>query len=189
MYYAFYKHDCIKKGTLRDVAIYLKNKENNDLEPVIIISFDTGIQLDLDLSGSLLEIEQRFSEHDNKNLKVESQAPTAPKRGRPKLGVVGREVTLLPRHWEWLDSQRGGASASLRKLIDQARREHSRADAVRLAQDRSNRFLSAIAGDLPDYEDVTRALYAGNETDYRNLIKIWPKDVRHCAWEFAKDAF
>ncbi len=103
--------------------------------------------------------------------------------------MVGREVTLLPRHWEWLDRQRGGASASLRRLIDDARKLSAEADDIRTAQDRTNRFMSAIAGDLPGFEQATRALYAGNEHAFVAQVETWPKDVKTYTLVFADGAF
>jgi hypothetical protein len=98
-------------------------------------------------------------------------------------------VTLLPRHWEWLERQRGGASAALRRLVDDARKQTARSDGVRLAQDRTNRFMSAIAGDLPGFEEATRALYAGNERAFREHIGAWPKDIVDCTLRLCDGAF
>ncbi len=78
--------------------------------------------------------------------------PAEPRgRGRPKLGVVAREVTLLPRHWDWLNAQPGGASVALRKLVEQARRANGDADRARAAREAAYHFMSAMAGDLPAF--------------------------------------
>jgi hypothetical protein len=98
--------------------------------------------------------------------------------GRPKLGVVAREVTLLPRHWDWLGRQPGGASVALRKLVEDARHVHADRDTVRAAREATYRFMTAIAGDLPGFEDATRALFAGEAQRFGNLIDAWPADVR-----------
>lgn len=99
--------------------------------------------------------------------------------GRPKLGVVSREVSLLPRHWEWLAAQSGGASAALRRLVDGARRDPADDTAVRAARDAAWRFLAAIAPDVPRAEEVSRALYAGRYDDARRGAgDDWPPDVR-----------
>ncbi len=111
---------------------------------------------------------------------VESPGP-----GRPKLGVVGREVTLLPRHWEWLGTQPGGASVALRKLVENAMKTHRGADAARQRQEAAYQFLSAIAGNLPRYEEVLRALFAGDRPSMQAQMKGWPEDVRKCALEMA----
>lgn len=103
--------------------------------------------------------------------------PAPRPRGRPKLGVKAREVTLLPRHWDWLSQQRGGASAALRRLIDEARASQSTAP----TPNRAYRFLSALAGDLPNYEDALRALFAPDPTAFRAAMSDWPRDIREHA--------
>jgi hypothetical protein len=110
---------------------------------------------------------------------LRSPAPAGPGPGRPKLGVVSREISLLPRHWEWLQQQPNGASAALRRLVDQAR--NSPADQERRAQEAAGRFLSAVAGNLPGYEEATRALYAGDRERMASLIAEWPADLREYA--------
>ncbi len=104
-------------------------------------------------------------------------------RGRPKLGVVAREVTLLPRHWEWLSAQPGGASVALRKLVEQARLTHGERDKTRKAHERAYYFMSAMAGDMPGFEEATRALFANDMRAFGELIAAWPNDVRdHATW-------
>lgn len=187
-YLAFDAHTSLISGNLLTVAKHLKaHQESGNLTPVLIFDDDTGRQIDIDISGYDEDIIARFYEGAADDGGSEAMKPS--KRGRPKLGVVGREVTLLPRHWEWLDGQRGGASGTLRRLIDQARKHNSQADEVRNAQDSTNRFISAIAGDLPGFEDATRALYSGNEAAFKEQVKHWPKDVRKQALKFASGAF
>ncbi len=109
--------------------------------------------------------------------------------GRPRLGVVGREVTLLPRHWAWLEAQRGNASATLRQLVDQARREGEEADSVRRAQDAAHRFCNAMAGDRPGFEEAMRALFARDGGRFNAETYPWPCDIRdHARW-LAEDVF
>lgn len=118
-----------------------------------------------------------------------ASASAAPGVGRPRLGVVAREVTLLPRHWAWLAQQPGGASAALRRLVDEARRSHAERDSRRAATERAYRFMSAIAGALPGFEEATRALFAHDGEAFARRIESWPPDVRaHAAW-LARDAF
>ncbi len=187
-YLAFDGHTALISSNLLAVARHLKqHQESGNLTPVLIFDEDTGRQMDIDISGSDKDLLARFDEDSANDSGSEAAKPG--KRGRPKLGVVGREVTLLPRHWKWLDSQRGGASGTLRRLIDQARKQSSQADEVRNAQDSTNRFISAIAGDLPGFEDATRALYSGNEAAFKEQVKHWPKDVRKQALKFASGAF
>ena len=94
--------------------------------------------------------------------------------GRPKLGVQAREVTLLPRHWEWLAAQSGGASAALRRLVETAR---TAGRSQRERQDGAYRFMQAMCGDLPGYEEALRALYSAREPDFLALVDRWPDDV------------
>ena len=99
-------------------------------------------------------------------------------RGRPKLGVVAREVTLLPRHWEWLNAQPGGASVALRKLVEAARRTNGDADRLRAARDAAYHFMSAMAGNLTNFEEASRALFADDRRRFTSLIAAWPPDIR-----------
>lgn len=113
---------------------------------------------------------------------AESAAPNAPAaetrgRGRPKLGVVAREITLLPRHWDWLNSQPGGASVALRKLVENARRENAESDRRREEREAACRFLSAIGGDLPGFEEASRALFAEDRLRFAEKVAAWPGDV------------
>lgn len=112
-------------------------------------------------------------------------ATTRPGRGRPRLGVTAREVTLLPRHWEWLGTQPGGASAALRRLVDQARRDNLADDRNREAREAAHRVMTTLAGDLPGYEDALRALYAGDRPGFSQLLATWPKDIRLYVQELA----
>lgn len=98
--------------------------------------------------------------------------------GRPKLGVVAREVTLLPRHWEWLNGQPGGASVAIRKLVEEARRTKYGADQLRANRESAYRFMSAMAGNLPGFEEAARALFANNTDQFQFHIAAWPVDVR-----------
>ena len=115
-----------------------------------------------------------FEDGSGRIVEPSSEAPRG--RGRPKLGVTAREVTLLPRHWQWLAAQPGGASAALRRLVEEARR--SPAAAARERRDAAYRVMSALAGDLPGYEEALRALYRGQEAGFAALIASWPEDVR-----------
>lgn len=105
-----------------------------------------------------------------------SAPPPARPRGRPRLGVAAREVTLLPRHWEWLSRQPGGASAAIRRLVEEARRKGGGPGEKR---DSAYRFLSHMCGDRPGYEEALRALYRGEEERFRSLIASWPKAIRN----------
>jgi len=166
------------------VALALKERGEADAERMPMVFDDTsGKQVDLDLRGSAEEILRRLPGGQA----TEEPARTGP--GRPKLGVVAREVTLLPRHWEWLSGQPGGASVALRKLVEDARRANAGVDGVRMAREAAYRFMHAMAGDLPGYEDATRALFAGNREAFTGHIAAWPEDLRDYAVTLAAGAW
>ena len=166
---AFQGHKCLARGDLPSVAVAIKIA--NPPETVIVLSDLTGKPVDLDLRGSPDEVAARYAP-------TGGVAPPKARRGRPKLGVLPREVTLLPRHWDWLAGQTGGASAALRRLVEQARRDNSGKDAQRDAQEVAHRALSTLAGDLPNYEEALRAFYAQDAARYAVLIAAWPQDIR-----------
>ena len=152
-------------GPLVEVAVAVRAAIPS--EPLLVFDDATGKVIDLDLRGSEEEVSARYFDDEE----------TARGRGRPKLGVVGREVTLLPRHWDWLAAQPGGASVALRKLVDAARKQNEQADRDRAARDRAYRFLHALAGDLPDFEAASRALFAGDRDGLEACLAGWPEDV------------
>jgi len=133
----------------------------------------TGRPVDLDLRGSAEEAVARLAPDP----KPAPEPAPKPSRGRPRLGVVAREVTLLPRHWDWLASQPGGASAALRRLVDEARRHDAGPDARRRTQEAAYRVMTALAGDRPGYEEATRALFANDLDRFNQLTAAWPPDV------------
>jgi hypothetical protein len=148
---------------------------------LLVLSDLSGRPVDLDLRGSLSAVSERFAEAIT--------PPSKAGRGRPKLGVVAREVTLLPRHWDWLASQPGGASAALRRLVEQARRDNAGSDRRREAQEAAHRVMTALAGDLANYEDALRAFYAGDAPRFRELIQVWPADIRAYVETFSEAAW
>lgn len=177
---AFEGQQLLVSGALAEVALAVKRSERRAAEPIAIFSDATGRAIDLDLRGSDDEIVARLPPMASPNLATpEETAPSEPRgRGRPKLGVVAREVTLLPRHWEWLNMQPGGASVSLRKLVEAARRGTGDTDRVRAARDAAYHFMFAMAGDLPHFEGASRALFADDRRQFAALIAAWPGDVR-----------
>jgi hypothetical protein len=146
----------------------------------------TGRQVDFDLTGGAEAIRARYGAEA---ARTEPDRTEAPSRGRPKLGVVAREVTLLPRHWEWLAAQPGGASVALRKLVEAARKAEAFADVGRLAQEAASRFMTAVAGDLPGYEEASRALFSGDRARFDAETTGWPADVRDHARALARGEF
>jgi hypothetical protein len=191
---AFAGSRCIALGTLKDVAFKVKNiVDKNPQAAVLIFDDATGEVIDVDFRGSSEDIQRRLAKVASKGsldtASVQnSKTPRGP--GRPRLGVIAREVTLLPRHWDWLNAQSGGcASVALRKLIDKARKSNSGKDRIRQAQEVSYRFISAMAGNQPGFEEATRALFAGDQRRFEELVATWPEDIRDHAGKLAADAF
>jgi hypothetical protein len=188
---AFDADRCIASGSLREVARAAKQALDRRKDASILI-FDgnTSSPIDIDLRGSIDHVLARLPQPAAATVTAEDAAIPGPRGpGRPKLGVVAREVTLLPRHWEWLAQQSGGASVALRRLVDAARRGAEDKHRIRLAQDAAYRFMSAMAGDRPNYEDAIRALFAGDRARFEKLIAEWPADVRDHGSRLAEKAF
>lgn len=181
---AFAGQERIAAGDPLQVALAAKQLvDAGDLRSILLFDNVTGQQGELDLRGTAEEIAARLT--------AENAPPAEVKRspGRPKLGVVGREVTLLPRHWEWLNAQPGGASVALRKLIDQARRAHAPQDKVRMSREAAFRFMTAMAGNEVGFEEASRALFAGDSARFGELTGNWATDVGDFARALAADAF
>jgi hypothetical protein len=176
---AFHGNLRFASGTLPQVAAAIR-----DVAPGSVLVFD-------DTTGRVIDIDPRISHQDLAPPTAhETRTEDAPSeetrgRGRPKLGVVPREVTLLPRHWDWLNSQPGGASVVLRRLVEDARRASGDKDRVRQAQEAANRFLTAMGGDLPNFEEATRALFAYDRRRFAELLAAWPEDLRDHAIRLA----
>ena len=199
---------CLASGRLSEVALPMKaaldaSARSLQAPPVLLLDDTTAEVIDLDLRGTPKEVLARLKamvaatpdpatagvsdEPDNA-----APAPgAAPARGpgRPTLGVVAREVTLLPRHWDWLAAQPGGASVALRKLVEVARRDSETRDRVRHASAVAYRFMSTIAGHEAGFEEASRALFAGDQAGFDVLIAGWPVDVQHHLKRLAADAF
>ena len=174
-------------GRPRAVAGVVKTVVTQNPEAQVLVFENlTSESVEIDLRGSVAEVLARLPlEAEPSTLVAEdavaSVAPAPRLPGRPKLGVVAREVTLLPRHWEWLSAQSGGASVALRKLVEQSLRDNAEADRRRAAQESAYRFLNAIAGNLPGFEEATRALFAGDLTRFADEMANWPADIREHA--------
>lgn len=192
---AFTGRRLLISGSLADVAIAVA-RSAGAADSVLVFDDATGDVVDLDLRGSDAEILQRLSEPPRPS--VGRYRPKAGEtaragaaedgqktRGRPKLGVVAREVTLLPRQWEWLAHQPGGASATLRRLVEDARKAVHPRQQRRAAQEAAYRFMQAIAGDLPNYEEATRSLFADDLAGLEERIAPWPEDIRAYAMRLA----
>lgn len=173
---AFSGHRMIAAGPLGEVAAAVKAAHDAG-QAALVFRDDDARPVDLDLRGDLNAVLARLP-----------VAPEPEKRGpgRPRLGVTAREVTLLPRHWDWLASQPGGASVALRKLVEAALREADGPDRMRRSREAAYRFMTAVAGDLPGYEEAVRMLFAGDWTAFDAQIEAWPADVRDYARRLAE---
>jgi hypothetical protein len=171
---AFLGHTLLATGQLTEVATMAKERlDAGASEALALFDDETGRAIDLDLRGTVAEVIARLGAGEAGPVDDARRGP-----GRPKLGVVSREVSLLPRHWEWLGLQPGGASAALRRLVEDARRNGGSRERARQARDATYRFMSAMAGDFPLFEEASRALYAKDYERFQSLIAAWPEGVR-----------
>lgn len=179
----------VAAGPLRHVALVAwQVRHANPDAPLQVFDDATQHQVEIDLRGTMAELVQRLAAMPEAGVPdpavedaLEAQAAEPPgkrRRGRPKLGVVAREVTLLPRHWQWLNAQPGGASVALRKLVEAARRDAGGEDRRRQRQEAAYRFIHAVAGDAPGFEEAARALFAGDLARFEDAVAAWPADVR-----------
>jgi uncharacterized protein len=168
----------LASGTLDEILATLKSRFDHDVGTLFLTFEDqTGRPVDFDLRGTLADVRARYR-----------PVPARVGPGRPKLGVVAREVSLLPRHWEWLEQQPNGASGAIRRLVEDARKRSPSEEQARSAIEAAGRFLSAMAGNLPGYEEASRALYARNKKQFQELIREWPRDVRLHAHHLVRGA-
>ncbi len=179
----------IASGDLQSVAVAGKTAlDRGDVREIRVFDDDTGRTVELDLIGTVADVAERYRDREASGSSEDAHGKRRGP-GRPKLGVVAKEVTLLPRHWAWLQAQRGSASATLRRLVDQARREHEQRDRVRRAQDATYRFMHAVGGNLPGFEEAVRALYSGARSRFDEMTSEWPQDLRAHSRRLAQDAF
>jgi len=179
---AFSDDQRISSGPIAEVLVHLKTRFDRGDPDALCFEVNTGAQVEFDLRGSLEDVLAR---------EVSNRQPTAHEprgRGRPKLGVSGREVSLLPRHWEWLERQPNGISATLRRVVEQASKAdpgRERAERIRAAL---SCILSAVAGNRPNYEEACRALFAAESERFESLIAPWPQDIRSYAAHHMREA-
>ncbi len=190
-YIAFDGDRRIASGELREVAQAAKELLDRRNDAVILVFNGlTSGPVDVDFRGSVADVQARLPDPIGPLASAEDAASAVPRGpGRPKLGVVAREVTLLPRHWDWLGQQSGGASVALRRLVEDARRTGEDSHRIRRAQEAAYRFMSVMAGNKPHYEDAIRALYANDPSRFEKLIAAWPADVRQHTLMLAGRAF
>jgi uncharacterized protein len=169
-YTGFAGERLLAAGALAEVALAVKAAEIRGDARVLVFDDATGAQVELDLRGDDEAVLARYQ--------ATAEEPTAARaRGRPRLGVTAREVTLLPRHWEWLAQQPSGGSAALRRLVEQAMRSGGEVEAARRASEAAYRVMNALAGHLPHFEDGLRAFYAGDHARFGQIVDNWPPDV------------
>lgn len=188
---AFQGSRCIFSGNLIEVATKAKEALDHGAgEPVLIFDDYTSEPVEVDFRGTIHDVLKRLEDTGEKHdAPSDADLCQTRGRGRPKLGVISREVTLLPRHWEWLNSQPGGASVALRKLVEEARRVNSDRDKIRHSKEVVYRFMSAMAGNLPGFEEALRALFAEDPQRFNNLIATWPVDIRKHVLKLSVSAF
>ena len=188
----------ILSGPPAEVAVAAKAEVSRQQPETVLVFNESGHVVDIDFRGSDVDVVARLGLEpptgDGQSANGESLSPyrdslTPRGRGRPKLGVVAREVTLLPRHWEWLATQPGGASAAVRRLVDDARQSRATKDRLRHAKEAAYRFMSAMAGNEEGFEEATRALFAGNQARFDEMTQTWPRDVRDHARTLAAKGF
>ena len=187
---AFLGPQRLASGALDEVVSAAKTAlDAGTTSPLLIFDDHNGRQVEVDFRGTLDEVRARLPREPV------AVAPAARGPGRPKLGVVAREVTLLPRHWDWLGGQPGGASAVLRRLVEQAMRHGGAKERARFAVEAVDRFMQVMGGDLAGYEEASRAFYRGERERFASLTETWPADVRDhlrylaaCAWDAQADA-
>ncbi|MBS1984610.1 MAG: DUF2239 family protein [Bdellovibrionales bacterium] len=183
-YTAFEGTKLLHRGTLDEVVLWVKSKmpRTGHGHDLLIFSDVTGTVIDFNFQGTEKDVLRRLQMFTSE---VSSSVNTGP--GRPKLGVISREVSLLPRHWEWLATQSGGASAVLRKLVEEAKIKS--VSSAKQAQERCYKFMSVLAGDLPGYEEALRALYRKDKAKFTSQIAEWPRDVKEHAIYLSRPAF
>ncbi len=166
-YTAFARDRRIASGMLRDVLSGTKDELDRGATGVLIFVDQTGQEIDFDFRGSCEEVLDRYA-----------PAKTRTGPGRPKLGVICREVSLLPRHWDWLEKQPQGISAGIRRVVERAMKHEPGKEQARLALEAAGKFMWTMGGDLPDFEEASRALYARNYPRLNALVRDWPADIR-----------
>jgi hypothetical protein len=174
-YVAFAGERLVAVGNPEQVLAAVKAEKNLQ---ALFFEEQTGRQVDFDLRGTVAEVVERAL-----------PKPVKAGRGRPKLGVVAREVSLLPRHWEWLETQPNGASAALRRLVDESRRREGDAVESRRVREAMGQIMTAVGGNLPGFEEALRAVYAVDRGAFEKRVAGWPEGLRGYLESRAAEAF
>jgi hypothetical protein len=184
-YTAFENSQLLAQGSLSEVVLKTKKRiGKSDNSSVLIFSDSTGKTMDFNFQGSERDVLKRLELYTSPESKSDQSGP-----GRPKLGVISREVSLLPRHWEWLATQSGGASAVIRGLIEEAIKKSSSNPSIKQVQERAYRIMSVLAGDLAGYEESLRSLYKRDKKAFLLHTQSWPRDVRAHLIEITQPVF
>ncbi|AJS58486.1 DUF2239 family protein [Paenibacillus sp. IHBB 10380] len=187
---AFLGVGVVASGSLQHVVSTVKDAlDDRDLTQLLIFDDTTGKQIDVDFRGKTDDVLKRLGEQFGDLPGTEMNHQHTRRVGRPKLGVVSGEVTLLPKDWEWLKSQPGGASLTLRKLVGDARRAGGKQSKIRESQEATYHFMTAMAGNFHQYEEALRALYAGDLDRFYHCIDDWAPDIRNHIKRLAANAF
>jgi len=184
-YTAFEGSFFLVRGSLSEVVLKIKKHLGKSENSSILIFCDsTGKTMDFNFQGKQQDVIKRLEVFVSSEVPIENSGP-----GRPKLGVISREVSLLPRHWEWLANQSGGASAILRKLVEDAKKKESGDSNLKLIQEKTYKFMSVMAGDLKGYEEALRALYKKDKKNFLSQIQLWPSDIKNYLVEISSPVF
>ena len=187
-YAAFAGNRLIASGDLETTVLEAKKHlDRGEAEGLLVFEDQTGAQIDFDLRGTPDEALGRLAAHP-RFAAAEAEVPARTGPGRPRLGVVSREVSLLPRHWTWLDRQSGGTSGALRRIVDEAAERGQGKERARLAREAASKFMWVMAGNLPHFEEASRALFAKDQDRLDALIQDWPEDVRRHLERLVADA-
>jgi hypothetical protein len=165
-YLAIYDKAVISRGSLEEI-IYQVKAFSSHIEPMVF-EVESCRRVDFNWYGDAQTVLANASTDNTKSSK----------RGRPKLGVKAKEVTLLPRHWEWLSTQKGGASSAIRRLVDEAQSNASTEDVICGKQQQLDKFMLAFLGDEPGFEEASRALYRNSKVSFEAAIESWPTEIK-----------
>lgn len=189
LFFAFRGIELLARGELAEVALAMRSAAAGACQERLSLYVDrSGAPTDVDLSGSGEEVVSRLRERFPQAFASSSEESEPRRRGRPKLGVVSREISLLPRHWQWLSEQRGRASATLRRIVDEERKRSASKDFVRSRIDAAHRFMWDLVGDEPGFEEASRALFASDFGRFEQLILSFPVDVQSVLLRYVGEA-
>lgn len=184
-YTAFLGDAILAQGNLEEVVLKIKKQMGKaDHSEALLFNDSTGKVMDFNFQGTREDVEKRLEVY-----RAPDSSPSRSGPGRPKLGVVSREVSLLPRHWEWLAAQPGGVSVTLRLLIEEAKKKSESSVTIKQLQERTYQVMFTLAGDLEGYEEAVRALYKKDRKNFLEHQSSWPSDVKKYILKVAQGIF